>query len=326
MKWTYLTLVPLLVSFAAIAGEQKDPMTRDEDISGTKVTVDYSRRPDGLYSYKYTLVSPATNLGIIGEFAVDLKCDKTFSGYKLPAPPASKDYHSSYANTAYSPSMVYSGEQQAFSYGIAIDGQAMWAVFESPNGRRTDLEIVSPAAPGWRTYTLWPHMRTDGWAYTDPPAPGTPWIETFMVFGIIAGPGCPGVTPPVELPSFDGSAWPNEADDTNKLLTYRAPLVSSWHADAAAQSFEMEVVYADDIDPKTFRVTPGWLRAYFDPQPGTSQKVSIPLKQAKNIIGLRVGSAKATPKHRGYRVTDTYEDHDVFEIRRDVVTQGRSVK
>lgn len=323
MKRIYITLIPLLISFAAVAEDLKDPMTRDEDISGTKVTVDYSRRPDGLYSYKYTVVSPATNLGTIGEFEVALACDKSFSNYTLPPPSASRYYSPPVVSGGYIPSMIYASEDEAFDFGVSGYRSAMWAIFESPGGNRTTLEIVSPAEPGWRTYTLSPHMETEGWAYTDPPAPGTPWIDTFMVFGIIPGPGCPGVTPPVELPSFDGSAWPNEAGDTNKLLTYKAPLVSHWHADADATSFEMEIVYAADVDPETFRVTPGWLRPYFDPQPGTSQKITIPLKQAKNIIGLRIGSTKEPPKHRGYHVTNTYEDRDVFEIRRDVVTKGR---
>jgi hypothetical protein len=325
MNMNATAMLLFLLSGISLA-EGKDPLTRDEDISGTGVSVRYAMRADGLWEYTYTLVSPPENLGTIGSFAVDLTCDKAFSGYTLPAPQASKYYHAPLAADGYSPVTVMSEGKQALGYGISIDRRAMWAVFLHPGHSRTSLTLVSPAGPGWRSWSITPVMETEGWAYTDPPAPGTPWIDEFTVFGTVAGPGCPGVTPPVETPSFDGSAWRNEAEATNRLLTYKAPMVDKWHEGAEVASFQMEIAYAADIDPNTFKVTPGWLRSQFDPKPGARQTITIPLKPGKNMISLEVGSSAAPSKRGSYHVTETWVDRDVFEIRQDAPAKGRSAQ
>lgn len=75
-----LILALLLVSSYATAEEQsKDPLTRDEDISATKVSVKVSTNQQGLYKYLYTVNSPSTNKGTIMFLVIDLGCR-----YKFP--------------------------------------------------------------------------------------------------------------------------------------------------------------------------------------------------------------------------------------------------
>jgi hypothetical protein len=68
-----MRLLPVLFLVVSVAPVQAqlvqaqllDPRTRDEDISGTRVTVDVSTTSEGLYLYTYGIVAPTTNKGSV---------------------------------------------------------------------------------------------------------------------------------------------------------------------------------------------------------------------------------------------------------------------
>lgn len=271
----------------------KDPRTRDEDISYSKVSVDISKNKDDEFVYSYTVTAPVKNKGKIHIFKVDLQC-----------------------RSKRTPARVSIGKGRATSYGITIDNLAMWGLYDGPGYINSGLEIISPNAPGLRFFSLMPVMRNSPeWDYPDEPDPSIPWLGDFMVTGMIPGPGCPGVTPPIDAAYFPGSTGQAGFGEVNKLLTYSEPMRDRWHTNESVKELTITVHYADNIDPKTFQVEPGWAQKYFDPKAGASQTIKLPLKQVKNIFKLRVSvDPNNVPASYGYY----REDNDEFEVRRDI--------
>ncbi|WP_018231199.1 hypothetical protein [Thioalkalivibrio thiocyanodenitrificans] len=156
-----------------------------------------------------------------------------------------------------------------------------------------------------------------------------PWTDDFTVTGITTGPACPGEEYPDDGTEpdvrFPGSPFRGQPDQLNELLTYSAPLRDQFHVEAGTHEFEMTIHYHETIDPRSFRVTPerNQLRRLFNPRPGTSETVRIPLEPGKNRIELQVQSqftppGRATTPPRETRGREGVSlDRDVFVIRVD---------
>jgi len=118
----FLAVAPLSVMAAPA-----DPYTRDADISGTVLDVEYTQRADGLYEYVYTLRAPVTNLDAIGELYIDLRCKAEFPPALLPAPPEKQSYFGNrVAEGTISPSVIGADYGAAASFSIFTHGHAYW--------------------------------------------------------------------------------------------------------------------------------------------------------------------------------------------------------
>jgi len=176
-------------------------------------------------------------------------------------------------------------------------------------------------------------MDPVGWDYaTHNPDedPSVPWTADFTVSGITRGPACPGEEEFVEPPRFPGTLYPNESEAVNAVLTYSEPLRDRFHADTGTMSLTLTIHYAEEIDPKSFRVLPAKhnLQRFFNPEPGASETVVLPLEEGKNKIQLQA-KAKSLPRTKrkeggmyGGRGPDM--DQDDFEVRVGTSGGGKS--
>lgn len=306
----------------------KDPYQRDDDISGTLVSVKTTQRTDGQYEYVYTVAGPADNKGIVASFLLDLHCDRVLDRTGLPASQENgliriENIPEFVAAPGFHTPVAISADYGSAGFmAITLEHWAQWVLELQQGETLTGLRLVSKEAPALRAYQLTPFMDTDGWDYSDEEDPNLPWIPDFTVTGMVAGPACPGVTTPIEEPSFAG-AVNREPDPINQLLTYTAPLVDRWRVASGVRSFELKITYAAAIDPKTFRVEPAWAKNMFHPVPGSSETVVLPLKDARNIFKLEVSMAKRHTQRKDDAEHFSYMDKDVFEVRRDKPATGR---
>ena len=320
----FLVLAGVGSSFAV---ELKDPRFRDEDISRAVLSVETFTRPDGLNEYVYSLDSPLENKGTILTMLVDLTCEETFEQVILPFPIGAEGYDFLPEDaTPHTPTAVVGDFGSSYSYGISVEGSALWAVDLEPGSATSGLRMVSSAEPGLRTYTLTPFMDNDEtWDYPEEPDPEIPWIEDFTVTGMIAAPGCPGVTePPGDKMRFAGSLDKKESETTNELLTYAAPDKDKFHVETGTTNYTVHIYYSEDIDPDTFKVKPKSLRGYFNPSPGLNEMVTLPLEKKKTKIEFSVYSMEAkidgdTDKSKKSKKSKKdkaqFKDKDKFEIR-----------
>ena len=300
--------------------EQKDPKLRDENISATKVSVKYFMRQDGLMEYVYTINSPLENKGILGMFLIDLMCSNQFEAVSLPYADGKEGYlgESGIKGSPYTPVAIHADYGSASPYGITTFGSAMWGLYHIPGSKSAGLRLITTAKPGMRAYSIEPYMDNDAsWAYPKEPDPAIPWIPDFTITGMIAGPGCPGVTePPGETNLFAGTGFRVEPENINKLLQYRTPQKDRFHVDAGTKETILHIFYSDDIDEKTFKVQPAYLKHYFNPVAGSDEKVTLPLKKARNKMKLSVHTTKSLGTTRKENESHhSYKDTDVFEIR-----------
>lgn len=294
--------------------------------------MDYRKRADGFYQYEYFVAAPEENKGIISGLDLDISCYKTieYSG-ELPIPQGKEGYIGIFADGEYVPSAVNAEWGSASVFGIGISREASWGLYQKPGQERDGLTIVAPTKPGLRQYQLTPAMdnNPDEWDYASygEHDPRLPWIEDFTVTGMIAGPACPGVTPPLEEEEvFLGNRPGREDEAANRLLSYTRPLKNRLHVDGK-KTFAMTVRYGEGIDPKSFHAQPGWLKRYFNPQPGTEERVVIPLKRHRTRIQLEVHPEKETgpeaEPHKGNAEHHSRKDRDVFEVRHDGIEPER---
>lgn len=327
--WTVFTSALFYISVIGSAmAELNDPSTRDEDISFTQVNVDIQQNQEGNYIYRYSVTSPPENKGKVASIAIDLSCDANFDNFE-PSYSVGKEGHIDLNQFSelialkegeHSPADVSADYGSAGPHGISIENDARWGIVLKPGESTMGLQIISPAEPGMRIYTLEPSMETFGWDYPEDPDPAHPWIEDFTVYGMIAGPGCPGVTPPVDIDYYPGTEFGPK--DLNGLLTYSTPLKDRFHVDAEINEVEITIHYSKLIDPKTFKVEPGWARPFFNPEPGGSDTVMLHLKQAMNKFKFKVSPNKVKGPRKGNEEHYSYHDTDLFEIRRDAVKKG----
>lgn len=318
-------LICSLVMLAANAKEPRDPRTRDEDISGTTVSVNvfHAARDDGLYEYVYTVHSSVNNKGSVLSLDIDLSCALE-NILELPEAETTQGSLGHYSvNGPYVPAIISADYGQAFLPSIGgVTRKASWGLSLDPGESSTGLRLLSAAAPAFRKYELVPFMDNDrSWAYPERPQPDIPWISDFTVTGAIAAPGCPNESVPLDEPRFAGAHRRAEADPINALLSYRAPLTNRFHVEAGTKNIILDIVYSKHIDPATFAVEPDALRALFNPVPGGQESVVIPLTAVRTVFHLGVG---ATDAYRERHAEGTYyldADRDSFEIRH-APTQG----
>jgi len=291
----------LVASGSAQAG--KDPATRDEDISGTRVKVDYHQRADGLWVYEYNASAPTSNKGTVSTLYIDLRCDVHFEDADLPYTSSGTEGYDGIHNTKpITPTAVQSDWGASAGWGIGVHNTAYWMVTMKPGESESNNRLISPAAPGLRVYTLVPQFFVLGWDYPRIPDPTLPREQDFYVNGVIAGPGCPGEIPPVDKPSFPGTVHPTERDENlNGLLSYTQPLKDRVRVPAGTREVKLSIRYRDDLDPKSFKVQPGWARHFFHPQPGTQETVSLPLKahKSRHRFFLEAHPVKTAPPRAG---------------------------
>lgn len=326
MNMHRLMLIASLSASSASYAEGPDPYTRDEDISATQVAVEVAQNASGHYVYTYSVSSQSSNLGYVLSFEVDLACDSSVDGNDFdPAAYPSKALPPRPPQGSYVPVAISAPYGRAALYAVDDKRYANWGVFLDPGKSSQGLTLVSPYPPGARAYRLVPDMDVlPPWDYSnvDPDDPTVPWIPDFTVTGITRGPACPGEEDPA--PSrFAGSQFPGESSELNELLTYSAPVVDRFHVEEGTPQVKMVVHYGKDIDARSFRVTPanGQLRKLFNPQPGTSATVNLPLQAGRNKIELQVQSVFVPPGQQDDNAQPTHGrggvsvDRDVFEVR-----------
>lgn len=328
------------VALMATAGyswgqELKDPYTRDDDLSGTTVEYSVEVTPGGFYKYTYDLDAPETNTGRVLAFSMDLSCDATppDNGFNASDFPFHKAAIRS-ENGKYVPAAISKPYGKVATASLTVDNVLQWGVSLDPGESTGGLYLVSPYPPGDRTYRLiasdaynwqeWDYSILDG----TKEHPNLPWIDDWSVTGATIGPACPGEEDPdfdIEPTTFPGSIYSGEDEELNELLVYSNPVQDKLHVDAGTGSIDLEIHYNEDIDPKTFKVTPQRhaLKQRFNPEPGSSETVTIPLDPGKNRIELQVKRSFSPPGKSGETGQDTAgrrgaeNDKDVFVIRVD---------
>lgn len=307
----------------AYAEALRDPRLRDEDLSYSTVSVHVVQRQDGFYEYTYDIVNPAENRGAIADFMMDVSCDLDFGQITFPEPRYPFDRGSFSDPSQHVPVQPYGVTGSTTIQSVTVFNWVSWGMNMGPGRTAKGLRLLSPAPPGPRAYKLVPSVDIEGWDYASygEDDPTVPWIEDWTVTGTITGPAC-ALAPPDEPVRFPGTA--NGPSTDNELLTYSEPLRDRWHAGPEAKEVTFTIHYSALIDPKTFHVEPGWARGQFHPQPGGTETVTLPLKQAVNKFQLQVQAQT----ERGPKAKDEHgaplADHDVFEIRRDVAAPGRA--
>jgi len=168
----------------------KDPLTRNEDISNTEVSVQTTQLSDGNYLYEYTINNPANNMGTILNMALDISCDNPSQqplGYPTP-----NNFSEDGKHIIVSSSHPNFPESQPAD--ITASNEASWSVLLKPSQTKKGLILVSAESPVTRQYKLNVLMDTLGWAYHlySEDEPTLPSADDFMLTGNIPGPGCSG--------------------------------------------------------------------------------------------------------------------------------------
>ena len=319
-------IIAILVSFLFMQNvytvELKDATLRDEDISASSISVEYFMRPDGLMEYVYTIKSPYVNKGEIDKLLINLYCEVNFEPVALPYADGKEGYMSGalLSKKVHTPTAIHADYGSAAPYGITENNAALWGLGVLPGKTTTGLRLISPAKPGMRSYTLtpWVDYTEGGWDLPEDISL-VPKDFDFAITGMIAAPGCPGVTePPSEINLYSGTGFQVEPENINALLSYRTPQKDRFHVTAGTKETTLHIFYSKDIDAKTFKVQPAWMKRFFNPVAGTDEQVTLPLKKAHNKIKLSVHTMKATGTTRKNNGSHhSYKDTDVFEIRVD---------
>ncbi|QKT02803.1 hypothetical protein HUS23_02740 [Ectothiorhodospiraceae bacterium 2226] len=320
------------------AAELKDPRLRDDDISPTKISVEVTRNAHGHFVYSYDLDMPEGSTGQVRTFALAIGCAEAVDprGFDPSDYPSKAMMGNFSSDGLHVPAAIDAPWGQAGPLAIAESNRAHWGVAAPPGSLRRGLQLISPYPPGPREYRLIPSLNYNWseWDYdsVDKDDPDVPREDDMTVAGITTGPACPGEEYPDDGGSegpgdgirFAGSPFSSQHELRNDLLTYSAPLRDQFHVPSGTRELELIIHYHEAIDPRTFRVTPmqGQARRLFNPQPGSSETVRIPLQPGKNRIELQVqeafvppgrreGSEAAADRGRG----GVAMDRDVFVIR-----------
>lgn len=311
MKSIISLLSIFIVAFSTIASAAKDPATRDENISDSTVNVKVTQLENGLYEYDYSISSGLLNKGTILSFQLDISCpdypDQTSanglstSGYGINA---SADSH-------FIPVRLES--PIGLRPHITINNKINWLAGIIPGGNMSGYKAVSQNPPAKRRFTLKPDWETRGWGYDEEYIPESwPWIDDFIVTGLINGPSCPSEQPIL----YPGSG--DEVETISNLLTYSEPERDRWHVGADIDSLTLTIHYDQNIDPKTFKAEPGWARSFFNPIPGGSDTAILNLKKGKNIFRFSISPKNEAVSNNKNKHYHSNVDIDVFEIRKEM--------
>lgn len=314
MNRSFVFLSLAICAGSSSAEELKDPRTRDENISGTVVSVDVAQQGDGLYRYVYSLQSPASNLGKVAGFSVDISCPGApATDLGLPMADSSSDDGNHLAVT------MEAEYGNAYFPRVDAINSASWGTQLRPGNSITGLRIYSAEPPADRTYEIIPAMRTAGWAYTEDTEgdPTIPWIEDFTVTGTTQGPKCPtdGTGDGGGDGKFAGTRV--EPFQINALLTYDSPDSDPVNVNG---SITLKIHYHAGVDPDTFeaKLNGKSVKELFTPKPGKSESVRIdelPEGRSKlrlSTMGIISGNVKGnSEQHR----KDTKECNPSIENR-----------
>lgn len=297
----------------------RDPRFRDEDISMAIISSSYKQLPDGMYEYLFNIESPELNKGTIAHFSLDVSCNTTFSPTVFSEPPIGNFFTNDSSDGLHLPLQAYGVMYYTYGMGITGDNRLVWGVGIEPGKKAIGYRVLSPVRPGKIRYILEPRMDVDGWDYhtysveTDE----VPDLPDFVTTGIVDGPVCPG-----NSDMFSGSNYKrSEPSRINNLLRYSEPSKDRFHVKNGTKEVKFTIHYSEEMDPKTFNVEPGYIKHFFNPVPGISQTVMLPLKmngkdskKAKfkfeaRMIGVATGKDKTK--------ADRMKDKDEFEIRID---------
>lgn len=305
--------VVLWTAFAATASaeELKDPRTRDDDISHTRVEVSVQRLPSGFYDYIYSLVTPSENKGTLTDLIVDISCAEGPAAYEFPEPETTLRWD--YAGARHAPVQIYPSPTGSSSMMIGNDDRVHFSTFMVPVEAHTGFRILSPFPPADRGYELRAHWTTGDYDYsnlTDEEWDQLPTRDEFWVSGMTKGPGCSNEPEPPAL--FPGSG--NHPDE--HLLQYASPMQSAFHAEGDTVTFDIH--YAEDLIADSFQVEPAWARRLFDPVPGGHQVVELKLHPGMNRFQIR-GERTLREGESGGKFKPV--DGDLFMIRRSAPGQ-----
>lgn len=316
----------------------KDPFTRDDDLSGTAVKFDVNLTAENHYEYIYDLSAPDSNTGQVHSFIVDLSCDEEPASKGFSA--SDFDFHTAddvTENDKHVPVAVRAPYGQAAAAALTVKNRISWFVSMSPGDNSQGLGLVSPYPPGDRSYQLRASSsyREDEYDYSimreimldeEGDYPPLPTVDDWSVNGTTIGPACPGEEDPdfeVEPTTFAGTIFSGEPEANNQVLTYSSPLKDQLRLPETRRNVVIRVHYADNMDPRSFKVTPkkGGLKGLFSPEPGTQEQVEIPLKPGKNRIQFQASTEFVPPGKADEPAQDVVGrrgvpvDRDVFVFR-----------
>lgn len=315
MKSIFITSL-FLLSFASHASQElKDPRTRDNDISRTSVDVSVTRTESGFYQYVYTLTADEANMEVVTDFIVDIACEEPAPEVSYPEPPTSLRWDYASRDRKHAPVQIYPSPTGSAWMSLGVWNRINFSVNMDPGEFHTGFRILSPYPPVDRPFQLRPNWTVGNYDYsdlTDEEWDQLPIRDDFWVEGMTKGPGCsPAPEPPALFPGTR-----NEPDED--LLQYAEPDRSAFHTDE--DTLVMDVHYADDLLPESFKVEPAWARKLFTPVAGAHQRVELKLHPGMNRFKLYAERASESPEtRRGPKASDT----DTFAVRRVIENNGK---
>jgi len=269
-------LVVVLVIPVFSGAAAKDPLTRDEDISNTLIDVNVSKEGE-IYQYDYTIMSSASNVGVISKFFLDLSCGLEFESIEIPVPTERPGYEGNVSRDGnHVPAELFAESGTSGLYAITVFNHALWGVHIPPGEQLGRLSVLSPAPPGPRSYRIEPLFRTDpSWDYSglDEETPGVPWIDDFTVTGTVTGPACAKDDSQSDL--FLGSG--TEPFKINTLLSYSEPKQDPVYLDNIGDTFRLNIHYAESIQKPSFKAKLNGtdISDRFNPVPGKQETVEF---------------------------------------------------
>ena len=316
MKINQIIGTACLVLLAGVvsAEELKDPRYRVEDIYDTKVSAVVNRLPNGIYEYIYTLESGKNNTAEVASFSVDIGCNEPPSIVNIGISPDTKFIGDLSTDGRHVQVQLYQSWGNAVIPGISIDNRANWMLALKPGKTASGHKILSPSPPGPRTYEIAPYIDSEGWdyeTYSPDSDDDVLWIPDFVVTGQVTGPSCG------QIEKYAGSnSWGQEPREINQLLSYKKPTKNQFGFSRAETGFGMVIHYAYNIDPKTFKVEPTYLRKYFHPSPSTSEDIYLNInsdfsknKAGKGKIKLSIRAIDFNEGKKNMKDTDVFYLH-----------------
>lgn len=99
-----------------------------------------------------------------------------------------------------------------------------------------------------------------------------------------------------EIPVFDGKG--QKPSDVNKFLQFFSPKQQRTELPVNSQDFNLSIIYGSTVKTATFRaeLNGADITIRFDPLPGKSEIISIPLQQGRNVLILSVEGIKESGK------------------------------
>lgn len=307
------------------AADLRNPITRDEDISGLQVATKIERVDSENYRYRYTFTLPATAKGTAQNIYIQMNC-----------PNMDEEDARAIDDGGFTRVADYSKDGRHVSVLAAVTGTSQFdAEFSQFNmlrimlalepGKTRQLDLLSTAKPGYlpMAVTVSPiHEEEYDYSMFDDHesiSPRAPWYPDWVISGLLQGPACPGSeATPLTRPIMSGQNMPDELNGINELLQYEVKgNRNRWHAATTESSIKLRVKYGYKIDPSTFTATLNGrdIRSLFNPVAGGTQDITLPLEGARTYIELAVFPRAGTFEAQGL-AEDELHDIDPFEIRR----------